>query len=174
MRAIPKPVCGARPALPGRSVAHKVRRLTCCGAQASWRPNWQNWNRQRERLRYESGGRHDHLPSRSRKASTRSLPTRPRGISSGCSLEGMCTGCWCESVDGLLRNIRNGWPTLSCIRCWLPEDRVRCKAGNKEEIDMSVAVTALHDKFELERTNHRGRGRRSQTAAVFLRCLGKA
>ena len=150
--------CGVRPAAGRRRGGARVGKI---GTTARASP-------------LRSGGRHDHLPSRSRKASTRTYPQDRTGYLLDAHWRGCVPGCWCESVDGLLTNIKNGWPTLSFIRCWLPEDRVRCKAGNGEEIDMSVAVTALHDKFELERTNHGGRGRRSQTAAVFLRCLGKA
>ncbi len=64
-------------------------------------PELAKLERQRERLRYEK----------------EESMTRPRGISSGCLLVGMCTGCWCASVGGHLRNTKIGWPTLWCFPC---------------------------------------------------------
>ena len=40
------------------------------------------------------------------------------------------------------------------------------RGDDKSVKGLRVAVAGLHDKFEPERTNHGGRGRRSQTAGV--------
>jgi len=79
-------------------------------------PELAKLEQQRERLRYERQERMI-ISLRDAKRLRLDLIIRPPGISSGCLPGGMCTGCWCGSVGGLLRNTRTGWPTLSCTPC---------------------------------------------------------
>jgi hypothetical protein len=55
----------------------------------------------------------------------------PPGISYGCLLPGMYTGCWCASVGGLQRNTKTGWPTPWCDPCSGKELQIRFAVGER-------------------------------------------